>query len=331
MMKISIITPSFNQAEFLEDTIQSVLGQKYSDLEYLIVDGGSTDGSVEIIQKYADRLTWWISEPDGGQAEAINKGFTKATGEIVAWLNSDDLYAPGAIKEATAFLSENPQIGLVYGNAVSFDQEGVPLNDLKFESWGLKELVAFNIICQPAVFFRRDVLEKAGYLNESYHLLLDHEFWLRMARKTRIQHIEREWAFARHHPDAKNVSRANEFSDEVIRILDWVRCEPDLAEIYAKDKRTIMAMAHRFIGRYFLDGGRPWSALKSYGRSFQIDPRIALKEWHRIVFAGLSILGFSKLGGLYYQAKRNQIPESVKKMGIENINSLYTDKDGIDG
>jgi len=330
-MKVSIITPSFNQAEFLEATIRSVLGQKYSDLEYLIVDGGSTDGSVEIIQKYADRLTWWVSEPDGGQAEAINKGFRKATGGIVAWLNSDDLFAPGAITEATAFLSENPQIGLVYGNAVSFDQNGIPLNDLKFENWGLEELVAFNIICQPAVFFRRSVLEKAGYLDENYHLLLDHELWLRMARVAKIQHIPQVWAFARHHPDAKNVSRAHEFSEEVFQILDWMQREPDLVEIIAKDKRTVMAMAHRFIGRYFLDGDRSWSALKSYGRSFLTDPRIALKEWHRIVFAGLSILGFRKLGKVYYRAKRNQLPESIKKMGIENINTLYADKDGIVG
>jgi glycosyltransferase involved in cell wall biosynthesis len=330
-VKVSIISPSYNQADFLEQTIRSVLYQKYSDLEYFIIDGGSTDGSVDIIQKYADSLTWWVSEPDKGQAEAINKGLHKATGDIVAWLNSDDLYAPGAIAEAAAFLSENPQIGLVYGNAVSFDQTGIPLNDLKFENWGIKELVAFNIICQPAVFFRREVLERAGYLDEKYHLLLDHELWLRIARVTKIHHIPKVWAFARHHPDAKNVAQAHKFGEEVFQILDWMQSQPDLAEIIANDHSTVMSMANRLIGRYFLDGSRGWSALKSYWRSFVTDPRIALQEWHRIIFAGLSILGFGELGKLYYRAKRNQLPATIKAMGIENINTLYTDRDGIDG
>jgi glycosyltransferase involved in cell wall biosynthesis len=144
MTRVSIITPSYNQAAFLEHTIQSVLSQGIPELEYIIVDGGSTDGSIDIIQKYADQLAWWVAEPDAGQADAINKGFRRATGEVVAWLNSDDLYAPGAIAQAVAVLEKNPDTGMVYGNAVSFDQDGFPLNDLIFGDWGLAGLLEFN-------------------------------------------------------------------------------------------------------------------------------------------------------------------------------------------
>lgn len=325
MAKVSIITPSYNQAGFLEQTIRSVLGQNYPDLEYFIIDGGSTDGSVEVIQKYAGQLTWWVSEPDRGQAEAINKGFRKASGDIIAWLNSDDVYAPGAVRKAAEYLSTNPQIGLVYGNAVSFDQDGRPLNDLEFENWGLEGLAAFNIICQPAVFFRRELLETTGYLDENYHMLLDHHLWLRIARITRIHHVPEVWAFARHHPGAKNVAQAQKFSEEAYKILDWMQSQPDLARIIMDNRRTVMAMAHRFAARYLLDGGQGWHALKQYFKSLVTNPRIALQEWHRIIFAGLTCLGLGKLGGLYYRAKYKRLPASIREMGIENIHSLYAE------
>src|SRR5512139_1414374 len=120
---VSIITPSYNQARFLETTIRSVLDQDYPNLEYLIVDGGSTDGSREIIQRYSDRLAWWVSERDQGQTDAINKGFARARGEILAWLNSDDTYLPGAIQGAVDFLQDHPGVGMVYGDANLIDEQ----------------------------------------------------------------------------------------------------------------------------------------------------------------------------------------------------------------
>jgi len=112
--KVSIITPSFNQGQFLEASIRSVLEQDYPNLEYIVVDGGSKDNSVEVIKKYADRLAWWVSEKDKGHADALNKGFSHATGEILAWLNSDDMYFPGAVSEAVAVLQSHPEVGMVY-------------------------------------------------------------------------------------------------------------------------------------------------------------------------------------------------------------------------
>lgn len=323
-MKISIITPSYNQVDFLEYTIRSVLGQGYPDLEYIIVDGGSTDGSVEIIRNYSDQLTWWVSEPDKGQADAINKGFRGATGDIVAWLNSDDMYAPGALRDASAVFRSNHEIGMVYGNAISYDRDGFPLNDLGIENWSLEDLVVFNILCQPAVFLRREVLENAGYLDDSYHMMLDHHLWLRVAQRTLIQHVPRIWAFARHHPAAKNVAQAPRFGQEAFRIFEWMDTQPDLSEIIAQNRRTVLAMLHRFNGRYLLDGGEGFAALKAYGLSLSEQPRIALQEWHRILFAVLSTLGLGKLGTVYYQARKRQIPSSIRAMRIENIHDVYS-------
>ncbi len=159
---VTIITPSFNQAAFLEQAICSVLGQDYPAIEYLVIDGGSNDGSREIIERYSDKLAWWVSEPDSGQAEAINKGFQRARGDFVAWLNSDDLYLPGAVSQAVQALNAEPGLGLVYGDAIAIDSSGKPLGRFDFDDWGLIDLVSFRIICQPAVFMRRSVLELAG-------------------------------------------------------------------------------------------------------------------------------------------------------------------------
>lgn len=323
MTQVSIITPSFNQAEYLEQSICSVLGQEYPNLEYIIVDGGSTDGSVEIIRKYADRLAWWVSEPDSGQAEAINKGLRRATGDVVAWLNSDDIYAPGVFDHAAVEMERHPNAGLVYGNAVTFDQDGRPLNDLEFDDWGLEGLVAFNIICQPAVFMRREVLEQAGYLNETYHFLLDHELWLRIATIAEIHHVPRVWAFARHHAAAKNVAQAAGFGEEAYRILDWMQTEPELAALLARSRRRVWAATHRFNARYLLDGGQARPALQAYLRSLGTHPQTALTEWHRILYAALSVVGAGRLGDVYYRAKQRKLPVSMRTMGIDNINTLY--------
>jgi len=296
---ISIVTPSYNQAQFLEQTICSVLDQDYPRLEYFVVDGASTDGSVEIIEKYADRLTWWISEPDKGQAEAINKGLQCAQGEIVAWLNSDDYYLPGAMRAAVAALEANPDAGLVYGDVLAVDGRGRPTKRLKYAAWELVDLLQFHIIGQPAVFMRRSVLEQAGYLNDAFHMLLDHQLWIRMARLAKMVYVPQLWAAARFHEEAKNLAQAPRFGQEAYLVLDWARTQPDLAALITRESRRIWAGAHRFNARYVLDGGQPWVALKSYWRSASLSPAIALAEWHRILFAFLSLLGLSRLRNLY--------------------------------
>jgi len=246
---VSIITPSYNQAAFLEQTICSILGQSYPRIEYMLVDGGSSDGSVEIIQRYAHRLAWWVSERDSGQAEAINKGLRRASGEIVAWLNSDDLYLPGAVAQAVAAFQADPSLGLVYGDAITIDAHGKPLGRFAFGDWSLLDLAGFRIICQPAVFMRRSVLERAGYLEPSFHFMLDHHLWIRMARLAPVRHVASTsgpepvlglWAAARHHPGAKNVSQAAGFGRETLEVLEWMKTQPDLAALIQRNHRRVL-------------------------------------------------------------------------------------------
>lgn len=302
---VSIITPSYNQAAYLEQTIQSVLSQTEVQLEYFVIDGASADGSQEIIQRFAGRLAGWASEPDAGQAEAINKGFARATGKYIAWLNSDDLYQPGAISKAISVLEAHPQLGMVFGDAVTIDPQGLILNQLKFGDWGLEELLGFRIICQPAVFMRRSTLEQVGYLDPSYHFMLDHQLWLRMARLAPIQHIPEILAAARHHPQAKNVLQAAAFGDEALRILQWITEQPELKAHYTAHRDRVTAGAYRLKARYLLDGDQPGPALRAYFQALRHHPGFTLQHWHRIVYAILSLLGLKKLDRFYYRMARS--------------------------
>ena len=307
-MLVSIITPSYNQAEYLEATIQSVLAQEYADLEYIIVDGGSTDGSVDIIQKYADQLSWWVSEPDQGQADGINKGLRRARGEVVAWLNSDDLYLPGAIQDAVDALRIDPDLGMVFGDAITVDPDGRPLNRLAFGDWGLPELMCFRIICQPAVFMRRSALDQVGYLDENFHYMLDHHLWLRIANKGSIKHFPGLWAAARHHPAAKNVSLAPKFSMETYRVLKWMKAHPDFKSDYQADQRRIKGGAHRLAARYYLDDGQSLKALGTYGRALFYWPDYAIKHWQRMAYAAISVISLGRLDQWLLKRSRRQPP-----------------------
>ncbi|MBW8010237.1 MAG: glycosyltransferase [Chloroflexi bacterium] len=301
---VSIVTPSFQQAEFLERTIKSVLSQDYPNIEYMVVDGGSTDGSVEIIKKYADKLAWWVSEKDDGQSDAINKGLSRAQGEFVAWLNSDDVYLPGAIRHAASVLKDNPEVGLVYSKLHSIDQNGKVFNTISYEQYSLEDLLSFRIIGQATVFMRRSVMKKAGKIDQSYNYLLDHHLWVRMARLAEIKYEPVVWAAARHHPMAKNVAQAAEFGREAFRILDWASSEPKMAEIIKRDPKRVRAGAYRLDARYLLDGGQAWEALKAYGKVFLIQPRFALKRWYRILLALASVAGLDWLRPMIIPRRR---------------------------
>ena len=298
---VTVITPSYNQAAFLEKTILSVLDQDYPNLEYMVVDGGSTDGSVEIIRRYAGQLTWWVSEKDSGQAEAINKGFMRAKGELVAWLNSDDMFQPGMIATAVKAFQAHPDTGLVYGDVLSVDGAGKPINLMTFSPYTLRDLMAFKFISQPGVMMRRSVLEQAGFLNESYHYLLDHELWLRMSRLAGMIYVPRQLAVARFHDAAKNLSQAPRFGDEALRLAAWLESQPEYADLF--NRREVWAGAYRFQGWYLVEGGQPARALQAYYRSFKLQPRVALADWSRILYALLSLAGFSRMKPVFYRLR----------------------------
>jgi glycosyltransferase involved in cell wall biosynthesis len=181
--RVSIVTPSYNQAQFIEETIRSVLLQGYPDLEYIIIDGGSTDGSVEIIRKYDPWLAYWVSERDEGQSEAINKGWQRASGKVLAWLNSDDTYEPDALGHTAKAFLKYPEAILVYGKIVIVDQQGEAESVIGGEYSG-DRLVrfwrdGFPGISQPASFFHSRILTDVGMLNEQLNYLMDYDYFLR--------------------------------------------------------------------------------------------------------------------------------------------------------
>ena len=295
MTLVTIITPSFNQAAYLEQTILSVLEQDYLHIEYIVVDGASTDNSVDIIRKYESKLTYWVSEKDNGQADAINKGFARATGEVIAWLNSDDYYLAGAVSAAVKIFEEHPEVVLVYGNMLAVDEYGKTFNTLNYKQLTLEDLLCFQIIGQPAVFMRRSALETAGRLDPTFHFLLDHYLWIQLARQGKILHVDQIWAAARYHVEAKNRAKAAEFGREAFRILENVTQDENLADVLAKANRRARASAHRVDARYLLDGGQPAAALSAWMRTLFIHPPTALARLNIFASAILNLFGLGKL------------------------------------
>ncbi|WP_418791098.1 glycosyltransferase family 2 protein [Phosphitispora sp. TUW77] len=201
---VSIITPSYNQGRFIEDTINSVLSQEYPNFEYIVVDGGSTDDTLSILEKYSTRLRW-ISESDKGQSDAINKGFKMAKGEIVAWLNSDDTYELGAIEKAVSYMTANPKVALVYGHAGIIDEYGKWVRQFEatepFNLWRL--IHVWDYIMQPTTFFRKKALQEVGYLREDLNWCMDWDLWIRLGRKYAVGFIPEVLANNREYEETK--------------------------------------------------------------------------------------------------------------------------------
>jgi len=216
---VTIITPSFNQAAFLEATIRSVLEQDYPLLEYIIIDGGSTDSSVDIIRRYEDRLAFWASEPDLGQTDAINKGFNRAKGSILAWLNSDDTYQPGAVREAVEFLQAHREVGMVYGSAMYIDAGGRPVARYPSHPTDLRGLRrGVNTISQQAMFFRSVLWKMVGPLDPSFYYAMDYDLWVRIAEISEIRFHDRYWANFRLQEESKSMREAYRSWPEMMRV-----------------------------------------------------------------------------------------------------------------
>jgi glycosyltransferase involved in cell wall biosynthesis len=216
---ISIVTPSFNQARYIERTIQSVLSQDIHDLEYFVIDGGSKDGTLSILQRYNRHLTF-ISEKDNGQADAVNKGLKRVTGDIIGWLNSDDMYYPDTLKKIKHYFANNPDVDVVYGEANHIDQNDDIINRYPTETWNISRFRKTCFIAQPTVFWRRSVLRKFGYLNETLEYCLDYEYWLRLASKgARFGYLKEILAGSRLYPETKTCSAPLKAQREALQML----------------------------------------------------------------------------------------------------------------
>ncbi len=235
-MLISIVTPSYNQASYIEETIQSVLSQD-AQIEYLIVDGGSTDGTVEIIKKYKDRLAWWVSETDSGQTDAINKGFAYAKGEVLAWINSDDTYEPGAVAAAAKVLQEHPDVGMVYGdcNYINAAGEGIGTFDAAQTDYRLLRR-GYTRIPQQTMFFRAELWKQVGPLDPSFYFAMDYDLWTRIARRMGIKYVPKTWANFRLHTSGKSI-----LADD--------RCWPEMLKVHYRDGGSFFSV---IVAKYYL-------------------------------------------------------------------------------
>lgn len=242
---VSIVTPSFNQARYIEATIQSVLMQEYPRIEYIIVDGGSTDGTVEIIKKYAamgsgsvavapwrhslpdgpqsaglHKINWWVSEKDKGQTDAINKGFARAAGDILAWINSDDTYEPGAVAAAVNYLAEHPEVGMVYGDCNFIDEQGIVIGKFASRQTDYKKLRRGYVhIPQQTMFFHANYWKELGPLDPSFYFAMDYDLWVRIAKHAPIHYLPGQtWANFRIHTSSKTNINDERGWKEMLRV-----------------------------------------------------------------------------------------------------------------
>lgn len=242
-MKFSIIVPSYNQAPYLEATIRSIIDQAGPKTEIIVNDGGSRDGSVDILRRYNDRLTW-TSARDHGQTDAINKGLHACTGDIVAYLNSDDIYFPNALATVAAYFAEHPECLFLYGTAHHLHADGSYMEDYATEKWNYDRLFETCYLCQPAVFWRRELHAQFGYFDERLHFGMDYEFWLRVGGQIPFHYLTgAPLAGSRLHADTKTLSQRVPAHREILKIIrqyaktprqtyTWLR---NLASLIARD------------------------------------------------------------------------------------------------
>ena len=264
---VSIVTPSLNQGRFIEETILSVKNQTYPRIEHIVIDGGSTDGTLDILEKYGNSLLW-TSEPDTGQSNAINKGWRMSKGEILAYLNSDDTYMPRAVDTAVKFLLDNPDVGMVYGDALHTNEKGEVTKVLHVQEFDLKlMLCSLNHVPQPSVFLRRAVLDEIGYLDESLHLAMDLDYWIRLSLKFKIAYIPQTQATMRIHPSAKIPRQYHQAFYDHLRILDKFYSNRNLpqelvafrpvaySEVHLRASKDFYSAGYRFeAGKHFVKG-----------------------------------------------------------------------------
>ena len=217
---ISIVTCSYQQGRFIDATLRSVLDQRYPGLEYIVIDGGSKDESVEVIRRHESQLAYWVSEPDAGQTDALTKGFARSTREIMGWLCSDDLLLPGALDAVGRYFADHPEVDCVFGDALWIDAAGALLRPKKEMPWSrLVFLFDHNYLAQPSVFWRRRLFDEAGGLQRQWNLAMDADLWLRFARVSRPVHLSQYLSCMRYYPEQKTraMKPAGRQEDEALR------------------------------------------------------------------------------------------------------------------
>lgn len=264
---VSIVTPSFNQGRFIASAIDSVLVQDYPNIDYLVVDAGSTDETLDLLAGYGSRLRW-ISEPDGGQADGIDKGIRRTTGEIVGWLNADDLYVPGAVSRAVEAFASHPTVAGVYGGADYIDETGAFIGRCThIEPFDLCRLIdVLDFIVQPATFFTRAAYLAAGGLDNSLHYCLDYDLWIKMGRAAPLHHVGETLAHVRLYPDTKTASGGLARLVEIERMIQR-HGRPSLPEQFQPEmvRAALISLMAGLRDRHYAQAGHAGRYALEYG------------------------------------------------------------------
>jgi glycosyltransferase involved in cell wall biosynthesis len=289
---VSIVTPAYNQAEFLRDTIESVLSQDYPNIEYVVLDDGSTDETPRILADYRERFTW-ETHKNMGQTATINKGWGMTGGDIITWLNSDDtFYDPTCVRRAVEYLLEHPEIGIVFGDSMYTEADGTELEPTRpIVDFTYEKMVSTceNSISQPSAFIRREIVDKVGDLDSKYYYFMDWDFWLRAGIYYRIEHIDAIWSTYRLHAESKTVAQSKKAAPELEYMYKKYFARDDVpAHIRSTESEAMMNMCFTS-GGYYLKGGDTVNAARMAVKAFEYNPsgKYKLTNMHKYLYCRL--------------------------------------------
>lgn len=273
--RISIVTPSYNQGQFLEEAIRSILLQGYPNLEYILIDGNSNDNSIEIIKKYEQYFSYWVSEPDKGPTDAISKGWQRASGDILAYLNSDDGYLPNALATIALAFQQNQGVRIICGNELKINKEGFIVGKSDIKEVNYLSLLNLNFIPQPATFIKREVLELSGSIDSKIKYIFDFELWLRVSRSEPVQCIPNLLAFTRLHKNTITLTRRPEIGRELVSVIEReIINHPSLTELEAQQ---ILFKVNHLAMSLHLEGKKNIEAAKYALEAVCLAPSLSLK------------------------------------------------------
>lgn len=285
---VSIVTPSLNQGPFIRETIESVLSQDYPNLEYLVMDGGSTDETLDVLRSFGERLQW-VSEPDKGQAQAVNKGWRRAKGVILGWVNADDLLRPGAVRRAVDALMADPSLLGVYGDCLYIDGNGKPIRPYPTRPYDYLELVreTEDFFPQPATFMRQIAAAQVGFLDESLHYVMDYDLWLRMGLHGSFLHLPVEMACLRLHQGAKSLKAFARFAPEFVRMYERLMADPALPAVLKAEKGPILCQAYIHAAFFSFWAGQTGQTLDHLRHAWQAAPWPRKRTFYRLLLFAL--------------------------------------------
>ena len=274
---VTIVTPSYNQGRFIRETIESVLSQDYRPIEYMVFDGGSTDETTEVLKSYGDRF-YWVSEKDNGQSNAVNKGWSRASGQILGWLNSDDIYLPGAISRAVDFLNHHPEVVAVYGEGYHIEEDGRIIERYPTEPFNRQRLTETCYICQPTVFIRKAVLEEIGLLDENLRYCMDYDLWFRIARRYDFGYLTEYLACTRFYRGTKTLGQKVQVHKEILEIVFRHNKSVPPSWVYAYGHALLERYFSRssFLGNFFFVTSLIGLSL---GKLLAYNHRVPIAEW----------------------------------------------------